>query len=109
MGKKEQARSKCEECLHYDLCEALGRNNVIQMVHPSNCAFFKNKADLAMAEKEHVEREELKVLCPLMVASAHGTTKCGENRCAWWVPGGRGKCAIKEIANTLAVKREERV
>lgn len=38
--------ARCEDCLHYDLCEALERGNGIPMVHPVQCGCFKNKADV---------------------------------------------------------------
>ena len=93
--------AKCEECLHHDVCEALERGNGIQKLPPSLCSHFKNNNELAMDEKKHVKWEEPQVLCPLMVASARGTQLCGKDRCAWWISGVRGKCAIKEIAEYI--------
>ena len=37
---------RCEECLHYDLCQALEDNNNMKKVPPIYCGFYKNTADV---------------------------------------------------------------
>lgn len=33
----------CKDCIHYDLCDALARNNGISKIHPKQCNHFINK------------------------------------------------------------------
>lgn len=39
--------ARCEECLHFDLCEALEKGNGLMKVHPIYCGFYKPTADVA--------------------------------------------------------------
>lgn len=38
--------AKCEECLHYDVCEIMCNQYGIGKVHPSQCGYFKPTADV---------------------------------------------------------------
>lgn len=34
----------CENCIHYDVCEALEVGNGLAKVHPIHCGYFKDKS-----------------------------------------------------------------
>lgn len=34
----------CENCIHYEVCEALDRNGDVKMIHPNECAFYKDNS-----------------------------------------------------------------
>lgn len=40
---------RCEECLHFDVCDALEANDIAK-VPPLHCGCFKNAADVVEAE-----------------------------------------------------------
>lgn len=48
--------ARCEECLHYNLCQALEDNNDMKKVPPIYCGFYNNTADVVPKS----EVEELK-------------------------------------------------
>lgn len=33
---------RCEDCVHYDVCQALEDNGQVPKVHPNECYFFKH-------------------------------------------------------------------
>ena len=52
---------RCEECLHFELCEALELGNGIMKVHPIHCGFYKPAADVA-PKSEAIKEYLAKVL-----------------------------------------------
>ena len=38
--------ARCEECLHFELCEALEQANGLMKVPPIHCGFYKTTADV---------------------------------------------------------------
>lgn len=50
--------ARCEECLHYDLCETFEVHNDMKKVPPIYCGFYKPTADVVpKSEVELLERE----------------------------------------------------
>lgn len=48
---------RCEECLHYDICEIMNDQYGISKVYPSQCGYYKNNADVApSSEVEQLKR-----------------------------------------------------
>ena len=39
--------ARCEDCLHFEVCQALEQGNGIMRVHPLHCGFYKPTADVA--------------------------------------------------------------
>ena len=46
--------ARCEECLHFEVCEALEQGNGIMKVSPIYCAYYKPTADVV--PKSEVDR-----------------------------------------------------
>ena len=46
--------ARCEECLHFEVCEALEQGNGLMKVSPIHCGYYKPTADVA--PKSEVER-----------------------------------------------------
>ena len=38
--------ARCEDCLHFEVCQALEQGNGIMRVHPLYCGFYKPTADV---------------------------------------------------------------
>ena len=55
--------ARCEDCLHFEVCQALEQGNGIMRVHPLYCGFYKPTADvvpraeLAREILEEMEKE----------------------------------------------------
>ena len=47
--------ARCEDCLHYDICEIMSDQYGISKVYPTQCGFYKKSADVA--PKSEVARE----------------------------------------------------
>ena len=47
--------ARCEECLHFEVCEALEQGNGLMKVSPIHCGYYKNAADVV--SKSEVARE----------------------------------------------------
>lgn len=62
--------ARCEDCLHFDLCEAFERHNGLTKVEPTLCGFYKPAADVAPTDEVDC------VLCPFCDYDAH--KKCTE-------------------------------
>ena len=35
--------NRCEDCIHFEMCNALEQNADIQTINPAMCSFFKHK------------------------------------------------------------------
>ena len=46
--------ARCEDCLHFEVCEALEQGNGLMKVPPIHCGCYKNAADVV--PKSEVER-----------------------------------------------------
>ena len=51
--------ARCEDCLHYEVCEALEQGNGLMKVSPIHCGFYKPSADVV--PKSEVDRLETEV------------------------------------------------
>ena len=50
--------ARCEECLHFEVCEALEQGNGLMKVNPIHCGCYKNTADVApKSEVEKLNKE----------------------------------------------------
>ncbi|MEF2919096.1 MAG: hypothetical protein U0O22_01335 [Acutalibacteraceae bacterium] len=34
----------CEQCIHYEVCQALEKNNQVEKINPKSCSLFKDKS-----------------------------------------------------------------
>ena len=58
--------SRCEECLHFEICDIMHDQYGISKIYPSQCGFFKKAADVVSRSNEGAE-------CPI----CHGTGRIG--------------------------------
>ena len=49
--------ARCEECLHFEVCEALEQFNGLMKVPPIHCGFYKPTADVAPKSEVDWHRE----------------------------------------------------
>ena len=56
--------ARCEECLHFEVCESLEQGNGLMKVHPIHCGCYKPAADVAPRAEvaDEVFKEVLKKL-----------------------------------------------
>ena len=51
--------ARCEDCLHYEICEIMNEQYGISKVYPSQCGFYTNTADVV--PKSEVEGLQVQI------------------------------------------------
>lgn len=70
--------ARCEDCLHFDLCEAFERHNGLTKVESTLCGFYKPTADVA--PRAEVAREIFEEIESEIVAALQSNYRAKQER-----------------------------
>ena len=70
--------ARCEECLHFEVCEALEHGNGLMKVSPIHCGCYKPAADVVETEKYNDLRE---AFIDFVCSGVHNPAPYCKNRC----------------------------